>query len=250
MTTDLLVSIHDVTGAHEHRVRRLWDVCMVFGVTPALLVVPNWHGLWPLGRHRTLVGWMRTVEADGAEILLHGDRHDEQGLTRRWSDGWRSLGRTAREGEFLTLAYDEARLRITRGLEVLRDAGLSPSGFVPPAWLARAECYQAAADAGLRVSEDAGHVFVLNSGLALRAPVLRWSARTSFRAAASAVVCDARSLVPPTASVARIALHPTDLNHPWTAQSLRRALRRWTRRMHPTTYAEIVTRVDGMAVHA
>ena len=45
----LLVSIHDVSPALEAPVRALWDLCQSLGITPALLVVPDWHGEWPLG---------------------------------------------------------------------------------------------------------------------------------------------------------------------------------------------------------
>ena len=50
----LLVSIHDVTPAHEKNVLKLWELCRRRGVTSALLVVPNWHGEWPLEQYPQL----------------------------------------------------------------------------------------------------------------------------------------------------------------------------------------------------
>jgi predicted deacetylase len=54
----LLVSIHDVTPALESRVLKLWELCSSHGVVPALLVVPDWHGEWPLQRHPRFVRWL------------------------------------------------------------------------------------------------------------------------------------------------------------------------------------------------
>ena len=78
----LLVSIHDVTPAFESKVKKLWDLCFQSRVIPALLVVPDWHGQWPLERYPEFVGWIQARVMDGAELVLHGERHDEIGLPR------------------------------------------------------------------------------------------------------------------------------------------------------------------------
>src|SRR5216683_2060563 len=59
----LLVSIHDVTPALAPQVETLWTLCRARGVTPALLVVPNWHGDWPLERYPAFVQWIRSCAA-------------------------------------------------------------------------------------------------------------------------------------------------------------------------------------------
>ena len=174
----LVVSIHDVTPGHAPEIARLWGICADRGVIPALLVVPNWHGCWPLYRHPEFVRWLLDRAAEGAEIVLHGERHDEVGLPRGLGDAFRALGRTAAEGEFLTLDEAGAKERIERGLRVLRDLGLQPIGFVPPAWLAREGCDRAVRDSGLRFTEDQRAVRVFPSGRRLASPVVRWSSRS------------------------------------------------------------------------
>jgi len=82
----LLVSIHDVTPALGSGVLRLWDLCSREGITPALFVVPEWHGAWPLEHHPGFVAWLRDRAAEGAELVLHGERHDEVGSTRSLED--------------------------------------------------------------------------------------------------------------------------------------------------------------------
>jgi predicted deacetylase len=235
----LLVSIHDVSPAQELNVLRLWDLCAKRGVTPALLVVPNWHGEWPLHDHPRFINWVRARAEDGAEIVLHGERHDEDGLPRRLGDHWRAWGRTDGEGEFLTLDGPEAGERVARGLEQLRSLGLDPTGFVPPAWLAREAAYEAAAAAGLAFSEDHRCVRLLASGRRVDSPVIRWSARTPTRAWGSAAVAAGRSVFQRGAEYPRIALHPRDVDHPATTRSIERTLDRWLGRHSAGRYADL-----------
>ena len=61
----LLVSIHDVTPALERDVRALWDLCAERGITPALFVVPNWHGQWPLDEFPRFAGLAARQGASG-----------------------------------------------------------------------------------------------------------------------------------------------------------------------------------------
>lgn len=235
----LLVSIHDVTPALADGVSRLWELCAARGVRPALLVVPDWHGAWPLEAHPSFVAWLRRRAEDGAEIVLHGMRHDEVGLPRRFRDSVRALGRTAREGEFLTLDGGAARDRIARGLTRLRALGLDPVGFVPPAWLARSEGHAAAGGAGLGFSEDDRGIHLYPSGRRVPSPVVRWSARTPLRAWGSVAVARARWTLQGGAAFPRIALHPQDLAHAATAAALGPTLDRWLARHTPISYAAL-----------
>jgi uncharacterized protein len=202
-------------------------------------VVPNWHGEWPLERHPHFVDWVRARAADGAEIALHGERHDEVGLPRKLADRWIAWGRTDGEGEFLTLDASAARARLARGLELLRQLGLEVTGFVPPAWLAREVTHQAAAAAGLAFSEDERSIRLLPVSKRVPSPVVRWSARTRTRAWGSVGVAGARSLLQRRAKFLRIALHPGDLDHPATARSVIHTLDRWLRRHQPGRYADL-----------
>jgi predicted deacetylase len=240
----LLVSIHDVTPALEAPVRALWSLCMAHGVVPALLVVPDWHGQWPIERHPLFMDWVRARAREGAEIILHGERHDEVGSPRAWQDQVTAFGRTAREGEFLTLSHDAALARIQRGCARLADQQLVPTGFIPPAWLAREATHDVVRELQLGFSEDAHTVRVHAHGVnprtvRLDAPALRWSGRGTARAVASRLVADARWYAWQRAPLLRLALHPQDLAHPVTAASVRRDIARWAQCRHVVRYAEL-----------
>jgi hypothetical protein len=233
---ELLITIHDVTPALAPRVEALWRSCAVRGVVPGLLVVPDWHGASAMEGDPSFVAWLRARAADGAEIFLHGERHDEAGLPRTFGDRLRAFGRTNEEGEFLTLGYDAARARIERGVARLRKMGLSPVGFVPPAWLARRATHDAVRDAGLLVSEDAAAVYMHAPSRTVSSPVVRWSGRGFVRAWGSAFVERGRWWLQRGAAVVRIALHPGDLEHQATASSIARGLDAWLSVRRQTSY--------------
>lgn len=215
----LLVSIHDVTPALEDGVRRLWDMCAARGLSPALLVVPDWQGEWPLARHPGFVRWLRERASGGAEIVLHGERHSR--------------------GEFQALDRATARERIDRGLGSLRALGLEPAGFVPPAWIAREGGHSAASDAGLGFSEDERSIRLFPAGRRLASPAVRWSARTPVRAWGSIVVAGGRWLLQRRAAYPRVAFHPQDYAHPRTTRNLSETLDRWLTRHEPISYAAL-----------
>lgn len=235
----LLISLHDVTPAFAPAVDRLWSLCAERRLRPALLVVPNWHGQWQLHLHPAFVGWLRDCASQGAEIILHGERHDEVGLPRRPGDRWRAWGRTAGEGEFLTLSEPQAYERIARGRRYLQDLGLNPRGFVPPAWLAREDGFRAVPRAGLEFSEDDRCIRLFPSAQRVHAPVVRWSSRSPVRAWGSVAVAGGRWLLQRRSAVARLALHPQDLDHHATARALPRALDQWLSLHRPISYAEL-----------
>ena len=223
----ILVSIHDVAPPNLPAVQSLWDRCLAAGVTPALLVVPDWHGNAPIEHDPAFLDWVRQAMGQGAEIILHGERHDEVGRTRTVSGSLRAWGRTAREGECLELSRDDLRQLVARGLARLRAAGLEPGGFIPPAWLVRTDAVAGAFDAGCVFVEDE-HTVHLAGGRRLPSPAVRFSARTPFRARASVVVANARWLLQRSRSPVRLALHPGDLGDERLAKAVDDHIARWT----------------------
>jgi predicted deacetylase len=215
----LLVSIHDVTPALEAGVLSLWEMCAARGVSPALLVVPDWHGEWPLDRHAGFTRWLCERARAGAEIILHGEHH-----TR---------------GEFRGLGRAAARERIERGLSALRRLGLEPAGFVPPAWRAREEGHAAVREAGLAFSEDERSIRLFPEGRLVPSPAVRWSGRTPARAWGSVAVARVRWLLQRGARYPRLALHPQDYAHSRTTRDLPATLDRWLTRHPPIGYTAL-----------
>lgn len=220
-----LVAVHDVTPAHDDRVRRILHLLDDAGVARyALLVVPQWHGDWELPRHGEFAALLRERAAGGAEVFLHGLRHDERGTRRSWHHHLQAFGRTDGEGEFLALSPTEAGARMDRGLEILRGSGLEPVGFVPPAWLHGRDGSRLMRERRLAYTESSWAVCDVISGLRIRASAFCWSTMRPWHKLAGPLIAAARIKVQHQAPLLRVAIHPPDMDSPPIRDSIRRVL--------------------------
>lgn len=223
------LALHDVTPAWEPEVREALGFCRRLGLPPpALLVVPNHHGAWPLAVHETFCRLVRDEHERGAEVLLHGLEHRAApgarpvGLARKAAARWLTAG----EGEFQTLGLDEARRRLRQGREAVEEAlGVRPTGFVAPAWLEGPETEAALAAEGFTSHED--HLFVrgLVRRRAVLAPALSMTARSPARTRASVAFCSVAALTARAPVDLRLALHPVDFRSPALVAALGRLVR-------------------------
>ena len=133
----LVVSIHDVAPASRELVDEMITMLGHRGVRVcSLLVVPDYHHQGLFTKDRQFVSWLRDLEVDGPRSVIHGYFHERP---RRPEESLRDkfLTRfyTKHEGEFYDLDYEEALQRITQARDEFRAAGLTPRGFIAPAWL-------------------------------------------------------------------------------------------------------------------
>jgi uncharacterized protein len=225
MTRGVLVSIHDVTPAHEDRVRRILDVLESSGVRQlALLVVPRWHGSSDLREAPEFCAGLRDLQARGTEIFLHGLRHDEIGAPRAWHHHLRAFSRTEGEGEFMALSPSEAGARLDEGLAMFRDVGLAPIGFVPPAWLHGRESERLLRERGLDVTESSWSVTDVRTGASRRAPAFCWSTLAAWHEVGGPMVQSARLRVQKNVPLLRVAIHPPDVDSRRVRESQQRVL--------------------------
>jgi len=239
----LLIALHDVTPAHSDRVARVLALLDRLGVhRPALFVVPDWHGEWPLKEHPEFVADLRRRQENGAEMFLHGYRHDEAGRRRSFGDSVRVFGRTAGSAEFMMLGAREAGERLDRGLGDFRTLGLDPVGFVPPAWLFAPETRRLMKERGLTLTETFAWIECLEGGSRIFAPALSWSTARPWRSRATAQLARARAALERPLSLVRVAIHPPDIDTPPVRDSLERALGRLLKDRVPARYRELFGR--------
>ncbi len=226
------VSLHDVSPAHGAQVEAALELFHRHGAKPALLVVPNYHAEFPLGDHPEFVRLLLDLERAGHEIYLHGFLHQAGTASAEDSGRPGRLGRllaqrvvSAGEAEFSDLGKRAAAERLDEGARLLRSLGLAPRGFVPPAWSMPAWMLDLLRERGYRHTED--HLFVYDpvSGRRRSSLLINWATRS--RARLSATVAFGR-LAWPAAHVwpTRIAVHPSDLDHPQVAHEIARLLTR------------------------
>ncbi len=242
MSGRLLVALHDVSPAHGQAIAhafQLFDELDLARV--ALLVVPNWHGKWPLTDHPAFVEQLAQRRAAGGEVFLHGYRHDEAGHRRSLRQRIGVFGRTAGSAEFYLLDRGTAAARIDRGLRELRHAGLEPVGFVPPAWLFARDTVPLLRSRRLGITEGFWWVRETDAGgQRVFAPALSWSTARVWRGPVTAAIASVRAPLERWRQVVRVAVHPADLTVQAVRRSLERSLRRLVVERMPATYRELL----------
>src|SRR5581483_263048 len=161
----LVVSLHDVAASTRPLAEKIIHELSQKGVRHcSLLVVPDYHHQGPSMQDPQFVSWLRNLEANGHEIVIHGYFHErprrggesafQKFVTQIYTQG---------EGEFYDLDYAEAFRRIKTARDEFKAAGLKPRGFVAPAWLLAPDGERAARDADLEYTTRLGTVRDLRS---------------------------------------------------------------------------------------
>lgn len=199
------VSIHDVSPAWRDEVETALEACAAFGVKPALLVVPDFHGRAPLLADAAYCARLRGLQKEGHEIFLHGYYHRAEG-----GSFFRQRIVSAGEAEFAAVDEREAVRRLKAGEQVLREAGLAIDGFVAPAWSMPRWFRHVLHAHGYRYTEDHLRVYDPAQRRSRPSVVLNYASRTPGRLLSSVAWCRAAR---PAARVlpARVAIHPADM---------------------------------------
>jgi predicted deacetylase len=210
------VSIHDVSPAWSDEVEDALRLCHSFGLRPALLVVPDFHGRAPLAGTPAFCERLRALQAEGHEIYLHGYLHKSQRrfdpASGRGRLAWLFAQRVVSggEAEMSDVSAAEGERRIERGEAVLREVGLRIEGFVAPAWSMPRWLVPWLGARGYRFTEDHTRIYDPSGGRSRASVVLNWATRSPARLLSTVGFCrvarGARALVP-----ARIAIHPGDM---------------------------------------
>lgn len=229
----LCISIHDVAP-------RTWPLCMrlieaVRAVAPiplTLLVVPNYHRL-PVPHPALYERQLERRLAAGDELALHGFCHlDEAAPAQRWRERFLRKVWTTGEGEFAAIGADEARWRISQGLDWFAQRDWPVSGFVAPAWLLGPGTLTALTDFSFRYTTTLRSFHLLQQGRVLHAPSLFYSARNPAGRWLSRQVGSfytrrhARDTRMP---LLRLGLHPVDAQYPALVRHCQRLLERLLR---------------------
>jgi uncharacterized protein len=236
----LLVSIHDVTPYHLHRLEQL--VPMVEEVVGqgkfALLVVPDFHREGRLDKDPAFAKRLRGWAEDGCEIFLHGFRHLDESAHVSFSAGLKAKRLTAGEGEFLGLNFNEADQKLIDGRKMVEDIiGRAVTGFVAPAWLYSPDSLRAIAHQGFTLCEDHFRVWNPQSQkVYARGPVVTYASRSPARLLSSLLWSRIATIALSRANIVRFAVHPGDVDAPELVAEISRALRAFNRSHIPSSY--------------
>lgn len=236
----MIVSVHDVAPATRAAAEEIVAALSRHRVPVcSLLVVPNYHHGGSFAEDRGFVRWLQALEEQGHEIVIHGYFHE-----RRRRNGENLAGKfltqlyTRDEGEFYDLDYDEAFRRITKARDEFVGAGLTPRGFIAPAWLLGSAAERAAAEAEMEYTTRLTGVRDLRSGNNFPARTLVYSVRSGWRRVASLAWNSALARQLAGAPLARVSIHPSDRDHPEIWRQVLRLTDRLVENRTPTTYRD------------
>lgn len=212
----MVVSLHDVAPCTQQITSTMISELSAHGVRVcSILVVPDYHHEGRLAKHREFVTWLRTLEADGHEVVIHGYFHERPSQREETlRDKFITRFYTQNEGEFYDLGYEEALRRITTARDEFRALGLKPRGFIAPAWLLGNEAEQAVRDAELEYTTRLRTVCDLRSASIFRARTLVYSVHKTWRRALSRTWNAALFPLMKTKPLLRISIHPPDYSQP------------------------------------
>ncbi|MCO5995476.1 DUF2334 domain-containing protein [Actinoallomurus rhizosphaericola] len=240
--TRLVVSVHDVAPATAEQTRRWCADADSLGISVSLLVIPGpWRGP-SLADEPGYAEVLRARVERGDELVLHGWSHraGPEGSVLR-----RSVGRAVARGaaEFAALDEAQAAERLRAGRTVLRELGLTTSGFTPPGWLASPAAGRALRRAGFRYTTSHFGVHDLWTGRLKRGFALSHRPGGAGERLGAVLVEEWARRRASRGGLVRIALHPDDLDRPGlrdtTMRAIEAVLAAGGRAM---TYSEVVIR--------
>ena len=239
---ELIVSMHDASPASFEECRLVAAALRGRGIARyALFVIPDFHGRHPLDHAPDFVRWLKTEEALGAEIVLHGWQHRvaDAGATSPRSWFFRNLY-TARECEFEGLDRVTFSEKVEAGLRILRHAGFQPKGFVAPAWIMPRSAPEWLGNAGLLYTETLTSVHVISPRRIIASPCLVYSSRSILRLATSHLWNGLLHASARQAPLLRIGLHPADARCDSARHALLRHVERALEHRAPITYSSLL----------
>ena len=233
----LLLSLHDVSPltlpACEQALAMLTEVGVPADAL-TVLAIPYHEEQVSLDRHAPTIRFLRTLEDQGACLVMHGLTHR---LRRRyWSPAGLAKAHVFARGQGELFGTDAAETtrRLDEGQAILQRAGLANAtrGFVPPAWLLSPAARRVVAERGFAFYE----VFRgLVAGDAVLAPtVIGWGSLNAVEAVATAVY--AKIQTGRARGDTRVAIHPADMARPSQKRAVRSAIARLLERMKPANY--------------
>jgi predicted deacetylase len=236
----LVVSLHDIAPSNREISERILSELARHGVRVcSLLVVPNYHHQHPIIEDRQFISWLRALESEGHEIVIHGYFHERPRRTRETlRERFITRFYTRDEGEFFDLGYDEAFSRITNARDTFRAADLKPRGFIAPAWLLSSEATRAAHDAEMEYTTRLRTVVDLRSGNDFPARSLVYSVHNRWRRMTSLLWNAALFEIAKSKNLLRLSIHPPDYSFPAVWRQIERFISEMAQIRTPTTYQD------------
>ncbi|MCD4776756.1 MAG: polysaccharide deacetylase family protein [Candidatus Aegiribacteria sp.] len=238
----LHLTVHDVSPAHEGKIRQIHSTLTQLGVVRySMLVVPDYHGKWPLDEFPEFCGWLEQLAENGVEMVLHGYRHEGSDAGLGITDKIRSALFTRNEGEFLGLDEKNAEKLLETGREVLkRVLGIEVQGFVAPAWFNSRGTIAALKKSGFTFTENRLRIWNPETGRTiLRMPVVNYAGGGLLKRTLAAFWVRVSGIILSRSGTVRFAIHPGDFEVDAVKKAVRKRLEIFLRRRESIIFKDI-----------
>jgi predicted deacetylase len=239
----LLLSVHDVSPVHGKVLERIAGEFDSMGIRRySMLVVPDYHGQWPLEEHPDFCRWLSRLQEKGAEMVLHGLTHRGRPAGGVSLDGVRSVMFTRGEGEFLGLNREDALRKVQEGRNRLHETlGVRSGSFVAPAWLYSSGTVRALEDAGFGIAESRWRIWSPSAGVTvLRVPVANYAGGGFMKRTLASIWVDIYGTLLFRWSTLRFAVHPADFMSESSGRRVLRKLEGLLRGREPAALADLM----------
>lgn len=240
----LQLTVHDVTPAHEETLRKIDSALGELGVRRySMLVVPDYHGRWPLEESPGFCRWLAELERNGVEMVLHGFKHIAGSSPLSISERIRSAMFTRGEGEFLGLDERAAEKLLQEGRAALkRTLALEVSGFTAPAWLYSRGTSAALAKTGFTFAENRWRIWDPRTGRTiLRMPAVNYAGGGFVKRTLAAFWVIVSGMLLRSSQTVRFAIHPCDFENDAVREAVMKRLKTLSVRRQTVSFSELTS---------
>ena len=234
----LVVSLHDVSPRTRQDCEDILQELSRQGVPQcSLLVIPDHHRRGHMRDDRAFVSWLQSQAEAGHEIVMHGYFHERAPRPEESTrDKLTTRLYTSGEGEFYDLDRAAAAALVTKARAEFTELGITPSGFIAPAWLLSTEAEEALRDLRIGYTTRLGSVVDFETGATHHSQSLVWSVRSGWRRRTSLLWNALHFRRMRTSPLLRISIHPVDRRHPKIWQQIGELVSRALADREPLTY--------------
>lgn len=211
----LIISIHDYHSDSLARIAKQIEWLDKRGINKVtILAIPNYHKKGEIHKNLTVVRFLQDLIDLGNEVALHGYYHlrtHSRSLSKlRPVDHFLTRIYTANEAEFYNISKEKALRLITFGLEIFKNCGIHPNGFVAPGWLISEDALNAVWETGFKWTCTLTKI-INRGGYFEKTQTFCWSTREFWRVPVSITWNYFLWLKNSNSKTIRISLHPYDL---------------------------------------
>jgi uncharacterized protein len=233
----LVVALHDVAPNYLDEIRFLVAALDRAGVRPRVFKVIPEH----LAASPEMVQLLLHEQHQGSEIVQHGFSHRTSGRLRGpWRRRLRASLFAPQTAEFLSFTPTEMDRRLGLGRDVLREAGLSVSGFCAPGWLAGPDLPSILRRRGFRYDVSMTSVLDLSSGRRIRTGWIGYMGAGRVQEGLVGVADALNRAIAPLFQVLKVFLHPQNATRSSACRRILDLLPVLVRDRTLTTYGQLV----------